>query len=121
VAASKFTDENQAALLERFAAGATVDEAARGCGIRPKTVSGWLTRGRRGGDENDRYVSFAAAASKARADARAAAASAMTPEEFDEHLAKAVRAGSVSAMKLFYEIQRDRRGEDPPGDEFEDL
>ncbi len=119
MAASKFMPEIRAALVELFAAGATVDEAARGCELRPKTVSGWLTRGRREGDGE--YADFARAVDLGREKAREAAANALTPEEFKQHLAKAVRAGSVSAMKLYYEIHRDRHGKELPEDEFDDL
>jgi hypothetical protein len=117
--ASKFTSDTRQALIERFAAGATIDEAARGCELRPKTLAGWLTRGRR--EAEGAYTDFTQAVDLARKKAREAAASAMTPEEFEQHLAKAVRAGSTSAMKLYYEIERDRRGKEPLGDEFDNL
>jgi squalene cyclase len=118
VSATKFTDENRAQLLAKIAAGATLEEASRGCEIRPKTVAGWLTRGRQ--EANGPYFDFAAAVEGAREKAQAAASKAMTPAEFNEHLAKAIRAGSVSAMKLFHEIRRDQKGDDP-GDEFDNL
>lgn len=119
MAATKFTDQNRVGLIARIADGATLDEASRACGIRPKTVAGWLTRGRR--DAGGPYSEFAAAVERAREKARSAASKAMTPDEFNEHLAKAIRAGSVSAMKLFYEIRREQESDEPVGDEFDQI
>jgi transposase-like protein len=116
MALSKFTEANRAILLDRFAAGVTVEEAARGLDLYPKTVKGWLTRGRR--ETEGPYAEFAEAVAAAREEAKAAAANVMTRDEFDEHLAKAVRAGSVQAMKLYWEIDRERRKDDGGPDPF---
>lgn len=113
MAASKFTSTNRAAVVERIAGGATVVEAARGAGIRPATLKGWLTRGRR--DREGPYCAFAAAVAEARERIRDARATELTDEEFEQHLARAVRAGHVQAMKLWSDRQRERRGGDGSG------
>lgn len=106
MAASKFTPEARGALLERFAAGLSLPDAARAAGINEKTLKGWLTRGRH--ESAGDYAVFAEAVGTARADAEQRPGP-MTAEEFQAKLDDAVRAGSVQAMKLWDERERRHR------------
>jgi hypothetical protein len=106
--ATKFTPENRAVILSHLRTGGSLAGACRDIGVRLKTAEGWLTRGRR--EDDGDYAEFAASVEEARlAHERAG----MNADEFDGHLAKAVRAGSVQAMKLWWEIHGK---EEPPDD-----
>lgn len=109
MAASKFTPEIRADVLERIAAGAGIRDAADAVGIREATVRVWLTKGNAG---NPRYVEFAKQVAKARETARNRPEP-MDAEEYREHLDRAVRAGSVQAMKLWWEVNGTPHPEDP--------
>lgn len=98
MAESRFTAPNREALLVRFAAGTSLRDACRDIGVREKTVKGWITRGR--AETGTEYAAFVAAVDEARETAKAAPGP-MTAEEFREHVERAVRAGSVAAMKLW--------------------
>jgi hypothetical protein len=106
MAASKFTPEARGALLERFAAGLSLPDAARAVGVNAKTLKGWLTRGRAEADGD--YAVFAEAVNGAR-QAAEDRPEPMTVEEFQAKLDEAVRAGSVQAMKLWDERERRRQ------------
>jgi IS30 family transposase len=103
--ASRFTPENRASLVQRFEAGASLPDAARALGLRPATVKEWLRRGKR--EDGGSYAEFAAAVEAARQ--RHAEHPPMTRAEFQQHLDRAVRSGSVAAMKLWAEIDRENR------------
>jgi len=109
VASSKFVREVRGALLERFAAGLSLPDAARAVGVNEKTLKGWLTRGRAEADGD--YAVFAEAVNGAR-QAAEDRPEPMTAEEFQTKLDQAVRAGSVQAMKLWDD--RQRRQVEPP-------
>lgn len=98
MAESRFTDPVRGGLLDRIAAGASLVDACRDVGVREKTVKGWITRGRR--EEAGDYAAFVAAVDAARAEAQAAPGP-MTAEEFRAQVERAVRAGSVQAMRLW--------------------
>lgn len=93
---SRFTDEIRAQIVASVAAGASLPDAARAAGVHPSTVKGWVTRGRRG---DNPYAEFVGELEAARQDREPDEP--MTAEEFRRHLDGAVRAGSVSAMKLW--------------------
>jgi transposase-like protein len=119
MAASKFTPENRAVILAQLRTGGSLAGACREIGVRLKTAEGWLTRGRRENDGD--YADFAQAVDEARAAHERAG---MTPDEFEGHLAKAVRAGSVQAMKLWAELHLKPGGKDDdeaakPADPFD--
>lgn len=101
MAASKFTPETRGALLERFAAGVSLADAARTLDLREPTVKGWLTRGRR--ESTGLYAEFVQAVEIAREEAR------NRPEPMDEDelrrvVSETARKGSVQAMKLMWEM-----------------
>lgn len=87
--------------------GGSLAAACRDLDIRLKTAEGWITRGRR--EERGTYCEFTRAYDEAKAAFEKAG---MDQDEFDQHLAKAVRAGSVQAMKLWWDINRKGGGED---------
>ncbi len=106
--ASKFTPEIRGALIERFAGGATVEEAARAADLSTKTLKRWLTRGRR---EDGEFAEFTAAVENAREQARNRP-DPMTPEEHRLVVSESARNGSVQAMKLYWEMICADRDED---------
>ena len=109
MAASKFTAPARAQIVAGVGAGASLPDAAHAAGVHPATLKGWITRGRRG---EAGYAEFAAEVEAAREAAEAAVP--MTREEFRRHLDRAVRAGSVQAMKLWSEIDlRERKLPEP--------
>lgn len=101
MASTKFTPEARAALLERFAAGLTVADAAAAEGLNRFTVRDWIAKGRR--ESSGPYTEFAAAVDDARREARER----VEPMDHDELLrvvSEAARKGSVQAMKLRWEM-----------------
>ncbi len=118
--ASKFTPEIRGALIERFAAGVTVEEAARAADVSTKTLKRWLTRGRR--EEQGEFATFLTAVEEAREQARSRP-DPMTPEEHRLAVSESARNGSVQAMKLYWEmICADRdEAEEAPTDPLEAL
>lgn len=96
---SALTPETQAEFCDRIRAGCSIPEAAEASGLRPMTVKGWITRGR--GESGTKYAEFAATYEQARIDFES---SDMDGDEFRRHLNRAVRKGSVQAMKLWHEI-----------------
>lgn len=107
MSASKFTPEVRGGLLERFAAGVSVEDAARSLDLRPKTVKDWLTRGRR--EEAGDYADFAAEVDRVRAEA-AERPEPMDADELARVVSAAARKGSVAAMKLRWEQLRADQG-----------
>ncbi|HVA03484.1 MAG TPA: hypothetical protein VMU64_07000 [Acidimicrobiales bacterium] len=94
-------------LAELVAAGASFDSACDSVGVSPNTGRSWLRKGRR--DPDGRYGALAAAIDACRAAQVVAldGGAAMTLEEWEVHLAEAIRAGSVPAMKLYAETHRE--------------
>jgi len=85
-------------IVQSVRGGLTIAESAARAGVAAQTVRHWLSRGR-SEDGDTPHAVFAAAVD----DARAAAAHApMSDREFRGHLAKAVRGGSVGAMRLWW-------------------
>lgn len=107
----RFTPEVRAALLAHIRTGSTLADACEVTGLSVNTAKTWLRRGRR--EITGDYADFVAAIDQAR---EAAATAEMTGNEFQAHLAAAVRRGSVQAMKLWWEVNAgDDRGPDPYG------
>ena len=96
---SRFTPETRAALLASLRDGSTLTEACHDAFIAENTVKTWLKRGRR--EDDTEFSAFAVAVDEAR---EAAAASVMDDAEFRAHLNRAVRKGSVVAMKLWWQV-----------------
>lgn len=112
MAASKFTAEMRADLLERFAAGVSVREAALSAGVNEKTLKSWLTKGRR--QPNGPFAEFTAAVEKARESSRFDAKP-MDEAELIVVVSEAARRGNTQAMKLRWEmLGRDKVAEEEP-------
>jgi transposase-like protein len=101
LSASKFSAEARAEIVESVAAGCSLPDAARAAGVGLDTLKRWLGRGRR--EDLGPYAAFEAAVSEARKEAALLSPGEMSVAEFREHLERSVRAGSVSAMKLWAE------------------
>jgi hypothetical protein len=109
-------------LCERVAAGASFADACHALEVKTNTARAWLRKGRT--DPEGLYGRFAAGidAAKAAQAVVSEAAGAMTLEEWEAHLAAAVRAGSVPAMKLFADTHRQEAPERAdPFAEFDEL
>jgi hypothetical protein len=91
-------DEFAGPLIDAVTAGETLDQACGKAGLSVNTARTWARRGRK--EPDGRYGGFAAALDAAR-DAFRSDPSAMTHEELEQRLAKAIRAGSVQAMRLW--------------------
>ncbi len=106
MARSKFTPETRGAVIERFAIGMNLREISHAVELNEQTLRGWLTRGRK--EEAGDYADFAAAVDNAKAEA-AARPEPLTEDEHRRLVAEACRKGSVSAMKLAWEMILDDR------------
>ncbi len=108
---STFTPRARGSVLQGLYAGLTLVESIERAGLAEQTVKGWLTRGRQ--DPDSEHGRFAAAVDEAR---DVAARADMTLAEFRGHLNRAVRAGSVSAMRLWltlHQSEQDEADDDP--------
>lgn len=105
---SLFTPEVAKTIVEGIERGLSIPEVCTWSGLSENTVHGWLRRGRKEADTP--YARFADDVDQAR---KQAASAVMDEIEFRMHLNKAVRAGSVQAMKLWWEIN----GQDAPDDD----
>ena len=85
-------------VVESVAAGASVADAARRAGVRDETLKGWLARGRR--EHLGPFAVFAADVADARRQAQQSPGQ-MSAHEWREHVERAVRGGSVAAMKVW--------------------
>lgn len=120
-AATKFTPQMRGDLIERFAAGLSVRNAADAVGLNEKTLKTWITKGRRQQDGD--YASFVAQIEEAREIAR------NRPEPMDEEelaivVSEAARAGNTQAMKLRWEMlggKKPAEDEPKPADPLEAL
>jgi hypothetical protein len=113
MARSRFTAANAAYIAEQVRKGRSLAEVCEELDLRLKTVEGWLTRGRKE-IEALPYANFAAAVDQARI---AAAQDALGRDDFETELAKAVRKGSVQALKLWWQVHgtKAKEGDDPEG------
>lgn len=103
-APTRFTPENRGALLERFAAGLSLPDAAMAVGVNTTTLKNWLARGRK--ENGTPHAEFAAAVDAARQEARERPEP-MDREELIRVVSEAARRGNVQAMKLRNEMLRD--------------
>lgn len=120
MAASRFTEENRATLLELFAAGCSVRDAAKAAGINEKTVKTWITRGNK--EDSGTYAEFALRVRECRLQAEQAEEP-MTEDELRLAVSRAARKGNVQAQKLYWEMLRATDDDDAqePKDGFEAL
>jgi transposase-like protein len=114
----KCTPEVRADIASRVEAGASLSDAARATGVHPSTAKTWITRGRK--EEIGTYTEFVAEVEAARA-RHAEQPAPMTREEFQRRLDEAVRAGSVTAMKLWSDRDTQRKDEPVPTSKIADL
>jgi len=106
---SRFTAEARGGVLQGLYAGLTLTEAAERAELPAQTVKNWLTRGR--SEIGTEHAVFAAAVDAARESAERAA---MTEQEFRGCVNRAVRAGSVQAMRLWWAIRSDDAVDEDP-------
>lgn len=108
---STFTSEARGSVLQGLYAGLTLAESIERAGLPEQTVKNWLTRGRKDIDHGaeSEYATFARAVDEAR---EVAATADLSLPEFRGCLAKAVRAGSVTAMRLWIEMRDREAAED---------
>lgn len=91
-------------LLGAIRDGLTLSEACSDAGLSENTAKTWLKRGRR--EDATEYAAFSEAVDRAR---EAAASDAMEEPEFLAYLNAAVRKGSINAMRLWWQVHRDRQ------------
>lgn len=91
-------------LVGAVRAGATLDAAAAQASVSVHTVRDWARKGRK--EPGGRYAEFATDLAAARGRPARLESSEMDWDEFEAHLAKAVRAGSVQAMRVFASLHR---------------
>lgn len=106
VTSPKF-DASCAALLDAVRAGASVDDAARECALSVHTVRGWIRKGRLvpGGA----YGRFAAEVDAVRQLQRLPTRTelqALTRDEVERIVAKAARAGNMTAVRVWLDMHR---------------
>ncbi len=103
-------------LVGAVRAGATLEAAAAQASVSVHTARDWARKGRK--DPEGRFGRFAVDLAAARERPARLESSEMGWEEFDAHLAKAVRTGSVQAMRLFASLHRPDGEAAADGDEF---
>ena len=113
---SRFTAEARGGVLQGLSAGLTLTEAAERAELPTQTVKNWLTRGR--SEIGTEHAAFALAVDAAR---EAAERAAMSEQEFRGCVNRAVRAGSVQAMRLWWAIRSDDESDVVDEDPFADL
>ena len=109
-------------ILAALVAGASIADAARRHGCSPRTVKGWLERGRRSPD--GRYGRFAHSVYSRRQGRGVPRLGVPDREELLLLLSAAARAGSVKEMKELLHIhERQHAGWEPrdPLDRFDEL
>ena len=104
-------DEVAGQIVGAVRAGVTLDAACRQAGVSVSTAQGWAKRGRK--EPDGRYGGFARDLEAARGAAVPARAD-MDWAEFEACLAKAIRGGSVQAMRVYASIHRPGEGSEQP-------
>ena len=99
-------------LVGAMKAGLSLRDACRQVGVNENTARGWLRRGRQ--ESEGPFADFAAAMEAARA--VEAPFGPMTEKELKLHIWRAVKRGSVQAMKLYAEILRHEERRPPKTD-----
>jgi hypothetical protein len=109
--ASKFDTTICSSIAERVRAGVSLADAARAESVDPRTVRGWLQRGRQEGAGP--YFDFAVFVDVARAEAEEAAGGPLTEAEARQILEDQIRGGSLRAIELWFR-EYGRQEPDPP-------
>ena len=107
--ATKFTPDMRGALLERFAAGCSLPDAASACDLNPTTLKGWLARGRK--EKATEYAEFAQAVDEAREGYKNRPVP-MDEDELVRVVSESARKGNTTAMKLRWEMLNSRKQEE---------
>ncbi len=110
-------ESHHLAVLAAIRKGASVADAARSLHIASRTVERWLAKGRN--QPQSRYATFAATVDRLRAARRAptptfAAANCMDEHELFVRVSEACRAGSVQALRLYWQMLQSRPDGKPP-------
>ena len=112
-----FTEEVAERLVGLVSDGLSTADACQQAGVAVETCRHWLKRGRR--EVDTPYAHFAAEVDRAR---REAALASMDDDDFVAHINRAVRAGSVSAMRLWWQVRCDlRRESEDDVDHFDEI
>lgn len=111
-------------VLEAIEAGASVADAALQAGISARTVHSWIARGR--AESQGAHHDFAEAVDTAwRARELPSSSGPLSEREHRLLVSTAARAGSVAAMRLYWEvIKADRKSREPapgPLDQVDEL
>jgi hypothetical protein len=112
---TRFTPERRERFLTLLETGRNVEQAAASVEVNPSTVARWAARGRAGTTED-------AKAFAERFDAiKGGDGGHLTEEDVRRALEQAIRKGSVTAMRVWFD--RFANGADPPAeqDEFDEL
>jgi hypothetical protein len=109
---ARFTPETRGAILQGLFAGLTLREAAERARVPIQTVRNWITRGN--AESGTDHALFALAVDQAR---EVSSRADMDDAEFMGHLSRAVRAGSVHAMRLWWRVNH---GQGPKADADDD-
>jgi hypothetical protein len=109
--ASKFDAATCASIAERVRVGVSLADAARAESVDPRTVRGWIQRGRQ--ELKGDYTDFAVAVEAARAEAEEAASAPMTEPQVREVLEDQIRGGSLRALEVWF---REYGREEPPAE-----
>lgn len=98
-------EAHRVTIMAALRAGASRVDAAREAGIASRTIDRWVARGRR--DPDSTYGPFAAEVDRLR-EARQVPSSdePVDDAEVQLHLSRAIRNGSVSAMKVWIDTYR---------------
>lgn len=117
MAASLFTPDARAAVLEALSAGCSLRDAAHQAGVNDQTLKGWLAKGRQ--EREGDYHAFAVAVDQARSSAEPLGplGSKMDWDELEVVVSDAARKGNTQAMKLRLEMLRSQmEAADVPAD-----
>ena len=109
-------------LCDAIESGATIEDACRAQDVKVATIRTWLSKGR--AEPSGRYGDFAAKIDAGRAaQVVPSSTDGLTRAEWEELIAKAARAGSVPAMKLWSDTHHDEPDAVPadPFREFDEL
>ena len=108
-------------VLAAIRGGCSLADAARQVGVAPRTVKRWLARGRR--EQAGAHHDFTEAVEAVwRARELPSSDEPMHGHELRVSVSEAARAGSVPAMKLYWEmLLADRERRPNPLDEFDEL
>lgn len=94
-------------VLEAIEAGVSIADAGRASDVAPRTIYRWLARGRK--EREGPFASFAQAVDRSREDRTLTSDKPLDERELRVRVSEAARAGSVTAMRLYWEILRSDR------------